>query len=1130
MAILPRLLKIFRNKAVEPPKNRRRRGLFESLEVRRVLATDLASISGTVFSDQTDDGLTADDVLIQNATINLYQDGGDGMISSSGGTAGGDDTLLAITASDISGQYSFDRLSAGTYFVEEVVPAGFMVRSGDDFATVVIDAAQAQGTMGTSVDDFSTTNQSVSADSATTPTSTADAATEAIGGERDLFVQHDNGPLTVSLSANNVTSSLLITSQSSTRGTFIASWDGVDGDGENLDETGLGGAMLANGGAASFLQLMLGADQPGVQMQLQVFTDASNFSTFTTTLPDTGTGAATEELLVAFTDFTATGTGADFDNVGAIELQVIGVDALDAEFALVGAVGPTVFQADFANFEPLTLGDLVFDDLNNNGVFDSATESGVAGVTVNLYDDTDSTGDFSPGTDVLQATATTDASGNYQFTNLFPGNYVLQLDPSNFNAGNVLEDFFTSSGNDPAPDPDNDVDDDDNGSLLVGFGIVADAVTLSANAEPTNDGDADADTNLSVDFGVFTSADLAITKSDNPDPVVAGQQLTYTLSVTNNGPVDATGVTVSDPLPAGVTFNSATTTQGTFSEAGGVVTFNLGDMANGDSESLTITVDVNSSTAAPLSNVATVTGNENDVVAGNNSATAPTNVTTEIDLVITKSDNVDPIFPAQTLTYTLLVTNNGPSDATGVTVTDTLPGGVTFVNVTPTQGSGSESAGIVTANLGALTSGGSATVTIDVTVDNSTTGTITNNASVTASETETNSANNTVAEPTTVTPQIDLTITKSDSPDPVVAGNQLNYTLNVTNNGPSEATGVSVTDTLPAGVTFNSVNPSQGSASETGGVVTANLGTLSNGANATVDITVDVPASASGTLDNTASVSGNETESNSANNSDNESTQLNQEVDLQITKTDSTDPITPGDSLTYSLTVMNNGPSDATGVTVVDTLPAEVTFNSAVPSQGSASEAAGVVTAALGSLPTGQSATVDIIVTAGIAQGSITNTATVSSDETETNSANNTDAEVTAVDFLMSQIGGFAFVDDNVDGVFDAGEDPIPGVSVRLTGNDVLGAPVDLTQLTAADGSYLFDNLIPSDSAGYTVQETQPANFRDGIDTLGTPTLGGTMSDDQFSGLNLPDGTTAENFNFGERARLSKRRFLASSG
>jgi uncharacterized repeat protein (TIGR01451 family)/CSLREA domain-containing protein len=139
------------------------------------------------------------------------------------------------------------------------------------------------------------------------------------------------------------------------------------------------------------------------------------------------------------------------------------------------------------------------------------------------------------------------------------------------------------------------------------------------------------------DIGAFefvppSGADLAITKSGVPNPVLSGNRLTYTLTVTNNGPQDATGVTVTDALPASLHFNSVSSSQGTCTRStatnpqpkGGTVTCSVGNLANGAKASITIVVTT--TTPGMLTNTAKVNGNQADPDSSNNSATATTTV------------------------------------------------------------------------------------------------------------------------------------------------------------------------------------------------------------------------------------------------------------------------------------------------------------------------------------------------------------------------------------------------------------------------------------------------------------------------------------------------------------------------
>lgn len=238
----------------------------------------------------------------------------------------------------------------------------------------------------------------------------------------------------------------------------------------------------------------------------------------------------------------------------------------------------------------------------------------------------------------------------------------------------------------------------------------------------------------------------------------------------------------------------------------------------------------------------------------------------QADLALTKSDTPDPATAGTLLTYDLTVTNNCPAGATEVTVADTLPLGVTLTSATPDQGSCNEAGGVVTCDLGSLARRASATIAIDVTVDATTTGSITNLASVDGSEPDPDASNNTATQTTQIVQAADLAITKSDAPDPVAAGAMLTYTLTVANHGPSEASDVTVSDLLPAASSFASATPDQGSCSNTGGTVTCNLGTLAVDASVGIAVVVTVDVSATGSLTNTVSVDSGESDPEPTNN------------------------------------------------------------------------------------------------------------------------------------------------------------------------------------------------------------------------------------------------------------------------
>lgn len=230
------------------------------------------------------------------------------------------------------------------------------------------------------------------------------------------------------------------------------------------------------------------------------------------------------------------------------------------------------------------------------------------------------------------------------------------------------------------------------------------------------------------------------------------------------------------------------------------------------------------------------------------------------------------------------------------------------------------SSGLIECQLGDLPYGANAQ--IQVAYAPPTAGQLINTAVVGGNEPDPFKDNNKAVEGTTVLGLTDLSITKTDDPDPVFVGKTLTYKLKVVNNGPSVATGVTVVDDLPPSVTPLTVSSNGGNCAQTsGGDVTCYLGSLVPGAE--VCITITVTPNQAGTIVNTATVTGNERDPNPGNNKAKEPTTVKASpkdpaVDLSITKTDNPDPVYVGGTVTYTITVTNNGPDAATGVIVTD--------------------------------------------------------------------------------------------------------------------------------------------------------------------------------------------------------------------
>jgi uncharacterized repeat protein (TIGR01451 family) len=562
--------------------------------------------------------------------------------------------------------------------------------------------------------------------------------------------------------------------------------------------------------------------------------------------------------------------------------------------------------------------------------------------------------------------------------------------------------------------------------VKVGSGV-AGGSTITNNAVAATTGATDpvpGNNTGTATTSVIAQADLSITKTDGATTEVPGTSVSYTITVTNNGPSNANGATVSDTFPAtltGVTYTSVAAGGATGNTAAG--TGNISDTVNmpaGSSITYTVSATIASSATGDLINTATVTApaGVTDPTPANNSATDTDTLTPQADLSITKTDGATTEVPGTSVTYTITVTNTGPSDANGVTVADTFPGilsGVTFTSVAAGGATGNTATGSGNINDTVnMPSGSSVTYTVSATISASATGNLTNTATVTepAGVTDPTPGNNSATDTDTLSPEADLSITKTDGVTNEVPGTSITYTITATNNGPSNANGVTVADTFPAtltGVTFTSV--AAGGATGNTAAGSGNINDTVNmpsGSSITYTVNATIAASATGSLSNTATVTapGGVTDPTPGNNSATDTDTLTASADVSVSKTDAPDPVIAGNNITYTITVTNNGPSDAQSLSLSDAVPANTTLVSvttpagwtrtdAVPAGGT-----GTLTFTRPSLAAGVSSifTVVVNVTAGTANGTtITNTANVSSTTADPTPGNNSATATTLV-------------------------------------------------------------------------------------------------------------------------------------
>jgi uncharacterized repeat protein (TIGR01451 family) len=368
-----------------------------------------------------------------------------------------------------------------------------------------------------------------------------------------------------------------------------------------------------------------------------------------------------------------------------------------------------------------------------------------------------------------------------------------------------------------------------------------------------------ANDSASASGGVGVVADLTIVKTHAPSSFVRGSTGTFTLTVSNGGtgPTNAP-VTVTDVLPAGLTPTAASGTGWACTVTAPNVSCSRADVlaAGAAWPPISVMVSVLQSAANSVTNTATV-GGGGDVTPGNNTGTDVVSVGASADLGIAKSGPANGN-PGTNVVYTLVVTNNGPSDASAVVVADPTPPNLTFVS------NAGACATPFPCALGTVSVGASRTITATFAIPANYTAPspIVNAASVSSATPDPNPANDASSASTSV--EADLRVVKSVVAPAPGYPDFIDFVMVVTNLGPSTATGVVLTDPLPSNVFYQTVSTTQGSCSGTS-TITCALGTIPNGGTATVRVTVR-PVTPFAHVVNAANVTGDQFDPDTTNN------------------------------------------------------------------------------------------------------------------------------------------------------------------------------------------------------------------------------------------------------------------------
>ncbi len=457
-------------------------------------------------------------------------------------------------------------------------------------------------------------------------------------------------------------------------------------------------------------------------------------------------------------------------------------------------------------------------------------------------------------------------------------------------------------------------------------------------------------------------ARLAATKTATPDPATPGTPLTFRVTVSNDGAAPAVGVTLTDPIPAGLTYVPGSTIlnaapvpdiAGTMPFAAGALVSSSGAPAGqidaGGAAIVAFDVTIPPDAVGSVGNTASIDpdgpGPLGPIIAQVVSPLAPA-----ADLTLTKSGPTTTTSNVN-VTYTLVVTNIGPSDAAGVMLDDPTPAGLTLVSTTG-------GCAAFPCTLGALAAGQTRTISVTFNVPNgyTTPDPIVNQASVSSLTLDPATANNTAAAATSLgAPVAVLSLGKDDGTTTLTPGGPTTYTITLANAGPNNSPAVAVTDPVPTGFGSATWTCSPGCTPASGSGAINTSVNLPSGATATLQLTGTVAPDSTGTLANTATVQNSPGVGGTSTLTATDTDQLAPQADLSVSKSVlefQLDGDTGLVNAVYDIVVTNAGPSAAAGVSVSDIPDAVQSFTS---NEGACTTP---FPCALGTIPPGESRTI----------------------------------------------------------------------------------------------------------------------------------------------------------------------------
>lgn len=520
----------------------------------------------------------------------------------------------------------------------------------------------------------------------------------------------------------------------------------------------------------------------------------------------------------------------------------------------------------------------------------------------------------------------------------------------------------------------------------------------------------------------FTAqAGVSIVSSATPtaDPNTG---VTYNSVITNNGPSVAENIVAKNFVPSQVTITSFSSTQGACSNSPGTntVSCNIGTLAPGVSRNMTVNglVKLTTPGGTILFDDTQVTTSTDDPNGADNVDTATTTVNSGFQhgLSLAQTGPISATAGDQ-ITYTTIISNTDLETANEVVVREFAPAELDIVSMTTTLGAcnpnGTTGPSCI---LGSMTGLSQATVTVTGKVRTNTAGgtIIYNSMQVTSDAFETNNGDNIDTDGTAINAAVSGLNVGITGPGTAVAGTQVDFDLSVINVGSDPATNVQLKDVIPSDIDVTNLVISQGNCSATGGgvtgtTVTCTVGTLPPSAQVTATIQgILKPGTADGSvLINSVAATGTIFESDTADNTASVSVTVDAQADLSVDTVDSTDPVNIDTPFRWVNTITNAGPSDATGVVLIDTIPhlVEELKVRVLPSGCDRFEE--TIKCSLGTIKAGASVTMNVELEAMVNAGpAISHTVEVSSLADDPDLTFNSDTETTTLQ-APDMVGSF---------------------------------------------------------------------------------------------------------------------------